>query len=46
MHGIASRVRHFLFEEKSLPHGATAWIKLDSVDTLPDGLLRKSGKST
>jgi hypothetical protein len=28
MHGIALRVRRFLFEEKSVPHGATTWTKL------------------
>lgn len=28
MEGIAARIRGFLFEEKSIPHGATTWTKL------------------
>jgi hypothetical protein len=28
MRGVASKVRRFLFDEKSVPHGATTWTKL------------------
>lgn len=28
MHAIAAKVRHFLFEEKSVAHGATTWTKV------------------